>query len=62
MIVGTRTPVIVDPERLFVLTRFSGSVSGVIVLVVRSGFGWRFGDLQFGRALHNITKPDDEKL
>ena len=57
MIVGARTPVIVDPKRLFVLTRFSGHVSAVIVLVVRNRFGWRFGDLHFSRALHNVAKP-----
>ena len=44
------------------MTRFSGYVSGVIVLVVRNGFGRRFGDFYFGRALDNVTKSDEEIL
>ena len=61
-VVGSRAPVTVDPERLLDLTRLSGGGSAVVLHVLRSGFGWRFVDLQFGRALHGITKPYDRNI
>ena len=58
MVGGSRRPVTVDLNRLFVLTRFSGHLSGVVVLIMCNGVGRRFGDLHFGCALHHVTKSD----